>query len=51
MIQLIDEMMELLPKLTKEESDFIATVLKWEDEKKSAFLLAKNIFESKDELD
>ncbi len=44
----IDEMMELLPNLTKEEADFIETVLKWESDKKAAFMIAKRIFESKD---
>ena len=33
-------------KLTKEEADFIETVLKWESDKKAAFMIAKRIFES-----
>jgi len=31
--------------MTKEESDFIESIVKWEDEKRSAFVLAKRIFE------
>ncbi len=49
MKEIIDEMMEKLPQLTKEEADFIETVLKWDSEKKAAFMIAKRIFESKDE--
>jgi hypothetical protein len=35
--------------MSKEQSDFIAEVLKWDNEKKAAFLLAKQIFEDDDE--
>lgn len=38
-------MNEFFPKITKEESDSIKDILKWDDEKKAAFLLAKNLFE------
>lgn len=36
---------EFFPKLTKEESDFIEEVLKWDNEKKAAFMMAKRMFE------
>lgn len=39
--------LEFFPKITQEESDQIATLLNWEPEKKAAFFLAKNLFESK----
>jgi len=31
--------------MTKEESDYIEDVLRWDDETKSAFMFAKRIFE------
>jgi hypothetical protein len=34
-----------LSKLTKDEANFIEDVIKWDEELKSAFLFAKNIFE------
>lgn len=43
----IDMMLEYLKKLTKEESDFIEHILKWPDNYKHAFLIAKGIFEEK----
>lgn len=36
---------ELLPKITKEEAETILDILKWDDETKAAFKLAKKIFE------
>lgn len=39
----------LLPTLTKDEADLIENVLKWGDEEKAAFLLAKKMFEEEDE--
>jgi hypothetical protein len=34
--------------MTKEESDMIEDILKWDQEKKVAFLLAKKLFEHKE---
>lgn len=45
----IDHFLEnVLPNLTKEESDLIYDVLKWDDETKAAFLFAKSIFEERE---
>jgi hypothetical protein len=33
--------------MTKDEADFVEEVLKWEDEKKTAFLFAKGLFDNK----
>lgn len=45
----IDKCIEFLTTITKEESDFIAEILKWDDEKRIAFMLAKRFFDEKDE--
>ena len=41
-------MLEYLTKLTREEADFIEYVLKWDDQMKIAFMMAKRIFEEKE---
>lgn len=41
----IDKMIGYLTTLTKEEANFIEHVLEWPDEYKTAFILAKRIFE------
>ena len=41
----IDRNLQYLTQLTKDEADFIEHILLWEVEQKSAFLLAKRIFE------
>lgn len=41
----IDDFLEIFPKMTKEEIDFIKEILMWDKEKKSAYLFAKQIFE------
>jgi hypothetical protein len=46
---MIEEFLEFFPKITKEESDCIEEVLKWDDGKRVAFMMAKRIFEEKDE--
>lgn len=43
----IEQFIKILPTITKEESDMLAEILKWESEKKAGFLLAKKIFEEK----
>ena len=45
----IDEVLKKLPTITKEEADYIEEILKWDDTKKSAFLIAKRLFEDFDE--
>jgi len=40
---------DVFPSITKQEADLIETVLKWDDEKRMAFMMAKRIFEEKDE--
>jgi hypothetical protein len=41
----IDKNIDYLSQLTKEESDFIEHILKWDEEQKISFILAKRIFE------
>jgi hypothetical protein len=48
MKQELDQMFDLLSKLTKDEADFILQVCKWSDEERAAFRLAKSIFEDND---
>lgn len=44
----IDTFIKFFPSITKEESDFIASILKWDNASRQAFLLAKMIFEDRD---
>lgn len=46
---MIDQFMSWFPSITKEESDYIAEILTWDDEKRSAFMFAKGIFEDKED--
>jgi hypothetical protein len=46
----IDEFLEYFTTITKEQSDFIEEILKWDYEKKCAFLIAKRIFEDNDKI-
>lgn len=48
MKDLIDMWIESFPQMTKEESDMIETILKWDDDMKASFMFAKRIFEDKD---
>lgn len=41
----LDHFMSQFPDITKDESDFIASILTWDDETKMAFLMAKQLFE------
>lgn len=41
---------KLFPEVTKEESDAIEHILKWDDGKRAAFFLAKRLFEEEDEV-
>jgi len=45
----IDKFLQYFTTITKEEADFILDILRWDDETKAAFKLAKRIFEEKDE--
>jgi len=44
----IDFFIKYLTTITKEESDYIESILKWDDTKKIAFIFAKKIFEEED---
>ncbi len=45
----IDHFMKLFPKITQEESDYVYEILQWENEKRAGFLMAKKLFEDKDD--
>lgn len=45
----IDFFIKKFPDMTKEESDYIHDVLQWEHEKRAGFLMAKQLFEEKDD--
>jgi hypothetical protein len=45
--KMIDGFLQNFSKMTKHESDFIEEVIQWDQEKKTAFILAKKIFEDK----
>lgn len=36
---------DVLPNLTKEEANFIESICEWESEQRSAFMMAKKLFE------
>ena len=43
----IDKFLAYFTTITKEESDYIESILKWDDETRAAFMFAKRIFEEK----
>lgn len=45
----IEFFIKLLTTMTKEEADFIEEILRWDNDKKAAYLLAKQIFEDEDD--
>lgn len=45
----IDKFLKYFTTITKEESDYIESILKLDDETKAAFFFAKRIFEDKEE--
>ena len=50
--KLIDHfLVDFLPNLSQEESDFILEIVKWDREKQRAFKVAKGIFESEEHED
>lgn len=44
----IDHYIKLFPQMTKEESDAIENILKWEDDRKAGFMMAKRLFEDEE---
>jgi hypothetical protein len=51
MFKILDENIEYLSQLTKDEADFIEHILSWTDEQRVAFAMAKRIFEDKQNAD
>ena len=45
----IDKFIEYFTTIPKEQADFMEDILRWDDEKRAAFMFAKRIFEEKDE--
>ena len=45
LLEKIDKFIEYFTTITKEESDYIESIMNWDDETKVAFMLAKRIFE------
>lgn len=45
----IDKFIEYFTTITKEECDFIEKILRWDEETRMAFFLAKQIFENEEE--
>jgi hypothetical protein len=43
----IDKFIKYFTTITKEECDFIESIVNWDDETKAAFKFAKRIFEEK----
>ncbi len=41
----IDKFIRYFTVITKEESDYIESILNWDDETKMAFMMAKRMFE------
>lgn len=44
----IQKFIEYFTTITKEESDYIESILKWDDETRAAFMFANRIFEEKE---
>lgn len=45
----IEKFIKYLTTITKAEADFIESIINWNDETKIAFMMAKQIFEEKNE--
>ena len=45
----IDKFIQYFTTITKEECDYIQSILNWDDDTKLAFIIAKRMFEEKDE--
>lgn len=41
----IDQFIRYFTTITKEESDYIESIIKWDEETKMAFIMAKRMFE------
>ncbi len=46
LFQKMDKFMSIFPTLTKEEADYIAEIVEWDQETRAAFKLAKTSFEN-----
>jgi hypothetical protein len=44
----IDNFIKYFTTITKEESDYIESILRWDQETQAAFMFAKRIFEDKE---
>ena len=44
----IDKFLKYFTTITKEESDYIEEILKWDDETRAAFFFSKRIFEEEE---
>lgn len=51
MKKIIDYWLDKFPQMTKEDADYIESVVKWTDEQRAGFMFAKRIFEEKDEIE
>lgn len=49
MSDLIAKLIKFLTRMTKKDSDTIESILKWDDDKKTAFFLARRIFDGEEE--
>ena len=49
MNELVEHFLGILPQMTKEQADCVEEVVKWNGEKKAAFIFAKSIFEANDD--
>lgn len=45
----ISHFIKIFPNITKEQSDYVLEILHWEPDKRAGFVLAKRLFEEKDE--
>jgi hypothetical protein len=45
MKDMIEECLDLLLSMTKEEADFIEAIISWDNERRAAFKLAKNLID------
>jgi hypothetical protein len=44
----IDKFLEYFTTITKEECDYVESILMWDDETRAAFFFAKRIFEEEE---
>jgi hypothetical protein len=46
----IDYFLRCFSQMTKEEADFVESIVKWDDQKRSAFKFAKRIFDEEEDV-